>query len=587
MPKQVNLSRGNGVFMRTSFFRQLQFGFFLLLFGSSASLLTPSITKANDIYLAHAAVGGANGAECSSALPISWFNNAANWGTASHQIGPGTTVHICGTITGTPGATALTVHGNGAADHPVTILFEPGSVMTAPYWGGASGWCGVVDMCTGAITVNGFNYITIDGGKSGIIQNTANGTGLAYGHSSVGVFIKGSNLIVKDLIIRNIYTNRGATSGATDINGHATADIHVDRGSTNIQINGNTLNDARAGIWADTFGSNTNFFDNTIADHAWQISLSGSGTINVHDNDISDWTNWQYPPSTYHTDGIIVYGDTSVLDAMIYNNYIHGDLGSAGPTGFIFCTYGVKGSGSGSACTIYNNLLVGTGYSATHDQGLYFHSGNGTNPLGPHKIYNNTFVGFLYQIYAESDATIDYTVKNNIFLGNGLQWYVEGNDSPLGNLTCDHNIYWGGRQYGAFSWGTVSNGHFANWQGAGHDLHGSNSNPNLGSTYHLTATSGAALTIGANLSSLNMPTLNVGKASIVGINDSNDGAPRSETSANWPAGAYGKGGNGSSAASASSTPPESTSSASTAPASTPPQTAARPASSSTIFWFAF
>jgi len=228
--------------------------------------------------------------------------------------------------------------------------------------------------------------------------------------------------------------------------------------------------------------------------------LNGSGASNVHDNDISDWTNWQFPKNTYHTDGIIVYGDASVLSATIYNNYIHGDLGAGSPTGFIFCTYGVQGNGSGSACTIYNNLLVGTGFASTNDQGLYFHASDGTNPLGSYKIYNNTFVGFAYQLYAESDATIDYTVENYAFLGNGSQWYIEGNNTPLGNLNSDHNIYFGGRSSGSFSWGSISNGQFSDWQDAGEDLNGSIADPNLDGTHHLTANS-PALSIGANLSS--------------------------------------------------------------------------------------
>src|SRR5215469_3329097 len=116
------------------FFRQ--FAVCLLFFVFSGSLLSPIITNAHEIYIAQAPIGGANGSDCASALPISWFNNAANWGTASHQIGPGTTVHICGTITGVPGETALIVQGSGTVNNPVTILFEPGSVMTAPYWGG-------------------------------------------------------------------------------------------------------------------------------------------------------------------------------------------------------------------------------------------------------------------------------------------------------------------------------------------------------------------------------------------------------------------------------------------------------------------
>jgi hypothetical protein len=501
-----------------------------------AACMLSASASANDIYLAQTSAGTGTGADCSSAQPLSFFNNSADWGTASGQIGPGTTVHICGTITGVAGASALTVRGSGTSVSPITILFESNAVMSAPYWGGG----GVCDMCTGAITVDGFSYIVIDGGANGVIQNTANGVGMAYEHSSVGVYLNGSNLTVRNLTIKNIFVNKGSSTSATNTNGLNTANIRIDHSSPNIQIYGNTLNTARTGIWADTSGSNVNFYNNTIVDHAWHISVNGSGAPKIYNNEIADWTNWQYPTSAYHTDGIIVYGNSSSIAASIYDNYIHGDLGAGSPTGFIFCTYGVPGNGSGSSCTIYNNLMVGTGFAATNDAAIFFHGGNGTNALGPHYIYHNTIVGFSYQIYAETDPNTKYTIQNNVFVGNGSQWYLQGNDAPLSNLTCDHNVYYGGRSYGPFSWGAVSNGQFSQWQAAGKDTKGAQTNPNLDSTYHLSAGS-PAINIGANLSALNLSTLLVGKPSVAGVNATNDGALRLSTALSWPVGAYGYG----------------------------------------------
>ena len=157
----------------------------------------------------------------------------------------------------------------------------------------------------------------------------------------------------------------------------------------------------------------------------------------MHDNDISDYTNWQYPTGTYHTNGVIAFGDSSVITPQIYNNYFHGDLGAGSPTGFVFCTYGTAGNGSGSSCTIFNNLFVGTGFSATNDAAIYFHSGNGTNALGPHSIYNNTFSGFQFQIYVEADPKIFYTIVNNLFVGGSATYFTEGNSNSYGQLTMD------------------------------------------------------------------------------------------------------------------------------------------------------
>src|SRR5215472_17868238 len=79
--------------------------------------------------------GSAQGACTTSPQPPSFFNNAANWGTGPGQIGPGTTVHLCGTFSAPIGTNILTAQGSGASGNPVTILFESGTVMTSPAFG--------------------------------------------------------------------------------------------------------------------------------------------------------------------------------------------------------------------------------------------------------------------------------------------------------------------------------------------------------------------------------------------------------------------------------------------------------------------
>ena len=93
---------------------------------------------ANDVYLAQASAGGNTGANCANALAgVTYFNTVGNWtsGTPSGtQIGPATTVHICGTWTGAANGTLLVAQGSGSSGSPVTVLFESGAVLTAPYW---------------------------------------------------------------------------------------------------------------------------------------------------------------------------------------------------------------------------------------------------------------------------------------------------------------------------------------------------------------------------------------------------------------------------------------------------------------------
>src|SRR5258708_23135164 len=126
---------------------------------------------ASDIYISQSGTG--NGTSCGSPLSAAWFNTAANWGTGSGQIGPGKTVHLCGTFTGTAGSTMLTAHGSGTSGNPITILFEPGAVLTAPYWSS-----------TGGLVLSGQSWIVVNGdiggGRQGIIQSTDNGSNRTY-----------------------------------------------------------------------------------------------------------------------------------------------------------------------------------------------------------------------------------------------------------------------------------------------------------------------------------------------------------------------------------------------------------------------
>jgi PKD repeat protein len=73
-----------------------------LLSGSSSLSVTvlASSIATKTIFVSQNSTGAGTGVDCSNALPISFVNNAANWGTGTAQIGPGSTVSMCGTIAG-------------------------------------------------------------------------------------------------------------------------------------------------------------------------------------------------------------------------------------------------------------------------------------------------------------------------------------------------------------------------------------------------------------------------------------------------------------------------------------------------------
>lgn len=522
-------------------------------------LVLPALASASDIYVAQNAVGSNSGADCADAHAIAWANSAANWGSAAGQIGPGTTLHLCGTIAVPGGSAGLVVQGSGTSASPVTIKFEANAVLQSAYFSGSNfdGWC--TSNCGGGIQVDGVNYIIVDGGTNGIIQNTSNGTNLAnHQDFSDGIHIAGNNVIVRNLTIQNIYANAGSSSSASDANGLHTADIRVDGGSTNVMICNNTLNNARAGITSDTSGGSAggsgtcqsnafttgvNYYNNTLTDHAWQMGINGGGTVNVYNNDIGTNANWQYPSSSYHTDGLIVFGDSSPITAYIYGNYFHGDLGLGSPTAEIYCTYG--GTGSGSICNIFNNVIVGTGTSATNAVGIWVGASISSSPIGPIYISNNTIVGFSMSIFPYGAVNGGLVIENNIGVQNGNGYFVVENNNTFASVltACDHNNWYGGRGLPFSDPSGYYN--FSTWQSAGYDGNGSSGNPNLDGTYHLQSGSSAiglainptALSgLASMISALDFAPLDDGEPSIVGVNGTSDGIVR--TGSKWDGGAY-------------------------------------------------
>src|SRR5580700_3147721 len=68
-----------------------------------------SIVRGNDIYIAQSVAGAGNGSNCTNAYALTFFNTVANWSTSpsGSMIGPGTTVHLCGTFNAPAGTSGL------------------------------------------------------------------------------------------------------------------------------------------------------------------------------------------------------------------------------------------------------------------------------------------------------------------------------------------------------------------------------------------------------------------------------------------------------------------------------------------------
>jgi hypothetical protein len=510
------------------------------LFGMSmlacGLLIAASSAQANDLYISQSGAGAGNGAGCGDSFPASWFNSGSNWGSSATQIGPGTIVHLCGTITGNAGSTGLTFQGSGVSGRPIVLLFESGARLSSPQWGAA-------------IASNNKSFITIDGGSNGVVESTmagssgapcTGGTCSIHDPSSDGISITGgSNIEVKNLTVQNIYIHRG-TSGdggnAKAINFHASLSSQ-----SNILVHDNIVHDAHAAIF---FGfntlSNVQVYNNTTYNHVWGVAFLDNNTgsnatgIQVYGNDISGFVNWAGPSggdNGFHMDGVFfaaTNSSTSFTNSSIYNNYLHGAMTNPA-TGHIYLT----GSGGGMRGNkIYNNLFVASpnaiGHSGPDEEGLIV-LGFGSQATS---VYNNTFVSQTPGIDIRDAGTTVAAIKNNIFSGDssGPMFTAILNKTRTNlNGLVSNNDYYNLASLHMFEAGdgTSVYGSLSAWQSAcGCDSDSIVGNPNFDSGYHLQSGS-AAINLGAPLNVLSILSLNLDKAD----------NPR-PSSGSWDSGAY-------------------------------------------------
>jgi hypothetical protein len=426
----------------------------------------------------------------------------------------------------------LTVRGSGTSGNPVLIQFTTGAELTAPYWSSNNGTAPT----SGAITINGYNYITVDGGSNGLITSTADGTALTYQEMNVGIYVSGSSGIeIRNLTINNIYLRTGTGSSDSSAAGNS-ADIWFAGNTTNASIHGCTLSDAHGGIEVEFDNSTVSGFtiyNNTVSHHAWGIQF-GSGSdsekatgISVYGNTVTNWNDWADVNATYHTDGIFFYagkyGVGGSITPSVYNNYLYGDLGGgigiSPVTSFIYCS-------TNALCSIFNNVIVDTGNDDPWGMiniGAQAQSGS--------VIYNNTIVaggGGSLDIGMAGSATT--SLENNIFAhGTGIAIWPNTFSSVA---FADYDDYYSesiialDNNSGTPNYVTT----LSAWQGSpyNHEAHGTTGNPLLNGSEQPQSGS-AAIGLGSNLTSLcsTLPALCYDK----------NGVLRSATAA-WDAGAY-------------------------------------------------
>ena len=403
-----------------------------------------------------------------------WFNNSANWGSGSSQIGPGTTVTICGTFTGSAGSTEFTFQGSGTSGNPITFIFDTGATLSAPYWSGTNG----------AINTNGHSYITIDGAgagsagaipttfkSNGIIQNTANGTSLAYQQPSHGISLGNSSyVIIENLTMANIYQRTGHATEAFD---DTTAQcVNWSSSANNIKVDNNLFHD---GGWCiNGNGDNITWSNNEL--YNFEHSIIGAPVhFWMFGNHLHDWALWDAPcsngPCAYHHDGFHCFAGSggNTVAGYIYSNQFDGATNS-GVSGdgqmneFIF----IEGGGSSTTCmvpggklAIFNNVMIAdstipqlsndTGNSSAGDSGDIF-ANNTVLDVNP-----GDETGCMVFQYSQSA-----TVANNAIGGCGML-AAGGQGAPSFSIF-DFNAYENCTSNNCFYMDSVDTPLFAVWQ---------------------------------------------------------------------------------------------------------------------------
>lgn len=438
----------------------------------------PLMGSAANIYIAQNAAGGANGADCANAYAYTFFNASSNWGTAANQIGPGTTVHLCGTFTAPAGTSKyLAFQGSGSSGNLITLHFEDNAVITAPYWSGPA-------------IVAGKSYIVVDGGTNGTIQATANGTALANQQDNGTCVNNGSpaesftNLTVQNLTCANLYVN----SSPADNGGESTYGIDIWNAS-NVTITKNTIHDAK---WAirQSFGNGGTYSTETITnntiynmDHGYFMSdssASGSAVmagLYIYNNTLGSMTQWDNTANYNHHDWIHLNTNSTATrfsNIYVYNNYAYGDIGANANAGFF--SYPAA-TAAMSGVYFFNNVYVNTSSNHCWANGFisWFQAGVLT-------AVNNTFISATSSC---NDNGVNYgggspslTYENNI-LQNAKNNNIY---SPSGSAAAiDYNDYYGG---GSWYWSSTYYTGLSNWKsGTGFDAHGIAGNPSLDASY--------------------------------------------------------------------------------------------------------
>jgi len=344
-------------------------------------------SSAGNVYIAQNAAGSANGSSCSNAYAYTFFNSDANWGSGGNQIGPGSTVHVCGTI-----SNQIIFNGSGTSGSVITLLFEPGAKLSAS----ATVWA-----ADSPIWFGGNSYIVINGGVANIggtsvnLEATDNGTGLAHQLAFYGMNLNSSHDVeITNFGCANNYVHSSPTDTAIDADTQAC--VYGNPLGANISIHNSTFHDNEDGILFSVGSNGTlnlQIYNNVMyrQDHSIFTSCGTSSSgYYVHDNHIHDPANWDTASNSYHHNGwIFPYYPGQICDQVYdYNNLYDGDWGVNNTSPIFFDSNG----GILRNSYIYNDIFLNTNPSSPWGNGINLIPGNSAEGNGPVHAWNNTII---------------------------------------------------------------------------------------------------------------------------------------------------------------------------------------------------
>lgn len=400
----------------------------------------------NAVFIAQVAAGGNTGTSCANAKAYTYFNTAGNWSATPTgiQIGPDTTVNVCGTVTGTGvvQSTILTFQASGTSGHPITLLRDAATsgLITLPV-------CGTKDS-GGCVDTANKTWVIIDGGGGNcgfvngvdvacptFIQSTANGTSLANQLTGVGIRATNcSNCEIRGLDISNIYVKSGTDNAPAGFSSDPSAiwisgsNWSVHNWSCN-QTNHCLTDPFNNGDTGDTvaFATLGNMNQGVSIGNNNANTLS---TLKLHDLHLKDMAPWDNPGNQYHHDGIFFFqdgaGTSAVSGVYLWNILGDGDIG-------FNCT----------AWVFYNSGL----------DGIYVFNSKFFNPAGRAcAMLEGGFSGdrnyFLLNNYIDCgtagralqySGVLNFTIENMAY--NNCNEFMEGFTGITGSLTFDYNVF--------------------------------------------------------------------------------------------------------------------------------------------------